>query len=104
MAEHGDERDCGGYTRRYYDEQWDLIIAGDGENYWRDKENHITYECDSSFMGILRDDMIGDEVDMFNDEDEDGIWDDDEEDNGNEEESKGDDDDEEKDNSDNDDE
>lgn len=38
MAERGDERDCGGYTRRYCDEQWNLIIASGGEYYWRDKK------------------------------------------------------------------
>jgi|GEM_PF-2015744 len=72
MAEHSDEHDCGGYTRRYYDEQWDLIITGDGDYYWRDKENHITYECDSSVIGTVVWDQLGDKVDMFDDEDE--MW------------------------------
>jgi len=99
MAERGDERDCGGYTRRYHDEQWDLIITDSGEYYWRDKENHVTYECDSSLIGTVVWDQLGDEVDMFDDEDED-----DEEDNGDEEEEgKSEDDDEEKDDSDDDD-
>lgn len=80
MAERGDERDCGGYTRRYYDEQWDLIIASDGDYYWRDKENHVTYECDSSVIGTVVWDQLGDEVDMFDDEDEDEMWDNDEDD------------------------
>jgi len=81
MAERGEERDCGGYTRRFHDEQWDLIIADDGEYYWRDKENHVTYECDSSFIGTVVWDQLGDEVDMFDDDEEDEMWDEDNEEN-----------------------
>jgi len=74
MANYGDEKDCGGYTRRYYDSRWDLIISSDNEYYWRDKVRHQTYECDSSAMGSVFKNQFGDKVDMFNDENEDDIW------------------------------
>jgi hypothetical protein len=76
MASFGDEHDCGGYTRRYYDSQWDLIIGSRGDKYWRDKWNHVTYECDDSVSGTLIHNQIGAQVDDFDDEDEDEMWDD----------------------------
>lgn len=81
MAFKGEEHDCGGYTRRYYDEQWDLIISNDGDYYWRDKWSHTTYECDSSVMGTFLNNQLGGIVDKFDDEYEDGIWEDDNSDN-----------------------
>ncbi len=75
MADNGDEKYCGGYTRRYHDNKWDLIISDDGDYYWRDKINHTTYECDSSFTGTSLYNQLGDEVDKFDDDDEDEMWD-----------------------------
>lgn len=74
MANYGDEKDCGGYTRRYYDSKWDLIISNDRNYYWRDKENHQTYECDSSVIGTTGKKQLGNQVEMFDDDNEDDSW------------------------------
>lgn len=75
MAQCGDEKDCGGYTRRYYDSKLDEIISADGEYFYRDKINHVTYECKGDFIDLLLTNQLGDVVDMYDDEDEDEIWD-----------------------------
>lgn len=79
MATYGDEKNCGGYIRRYYDSQWDLIISEDDKYFWRDKFNHVTYECKTDVVDELTTDQLGEIVDKYNDDDENGIWDEDEE-------------------------
>lgn len=77
MAQSGDKRDCGGYTRIYSTDRWDVITTDEGVCYWRDKKNHITYEQQSSIPELLMMRDLGERVDLFDDEDEDSIWGDD---------------------------
>lgn len=76
MATYGDEKDCGGYIRRYYDSKWDLIISDDDEYFYRDKLNHITYECKDDLSDKILTNQLGNVIDKYDDDDEDEIWDD----------------------------
>lgn len=76
MPEIGEEIYCGGHTRCYFDEQWDAIHTDDGRFYWRDKKNHITYDCNSTEEEDCSDDGLGKVVLLFDNEEEDAVWDD----------------------------
>jgi len=79
MATYGDEKDCGGYIRRYYDSKWDLIISEDDEYFYRDKLNHITYMCKEDLSDKILTNQLGNVVDKYDDDDEDEIWNEDDE-------------------------
>ena len=76
MAKEGDTKDVGGgATRQYYNSRWDSIKDKDGNQYWRDKENHKTHKSDSSLTGMLLNDFVGGEVEEFDDDGQDEMWD-----------------------------
>jgi hypothetical protein len=74
MPQTGDERYCGTHTRCYFDQQWDVIYTEDDQFYWRDKVNHVTYDCNSSQNGTALPDEPGKVVKLFDDEEEDARW------------------------------
>lgn len=72
---NGDKKENENFTRKYYDEKWDYIETKKGESYWRDKENHQTFETDTSLYGTFINDTIGDKSNKFDSDSDDKMWD-----------------------------
>ena len=65
-----DKKDHGTYEREYYSDKWDHITNKEtGETFWRDKDEHKTYESDNSLRGATIGGFIGEEVDEYDDDD-----------------------------------